>query len=232
MNSAKASFLARVWHKVFPQVTDFQALLAEQCRWLEQTLQALEAFLEDAGTEHVLEVRRCIESGRMLGRDSLDRLHRSFITRIDREDIYLLLTRVDHVFDYAETSMRELEVLDVKADAWMKAMVAQLCDGAAALTEGFKRFRERPEQAEPCAARARAAEREVEELYRKALAEMFAGDDLQTVPGAAGALTGKECIEYLVERIKRREVYRHLSNAADRLAHVGEALHDLSVKYG
>jgi len=232
MSSAKESFLARLWHKVFPQVTDFQALLARQCRLLEQTLQALEAFLDDPRAEHVAEVRHGIESGRMLGRDSLDRLHRSFITRIDREDIYLLLTRVDHVFDYAETSMRELEVLDVKADTWMKAMVAQLRDGATALTEGFQRFRERPEQAEPCAARARDAEREVEELYRKALADMFAGEDFQKAVGGAAAQSGRECIEFLVDRIKRREVYRHLSNAADRLAHVGEALHDLSVKYG
>jgi hypothetical protein len=26
-------------------------------------------------------------------------------------------------------------------------------------------------------------------------------------------------------------VYRHLSNAADRLAHAGEALRDISIKY-
>ncbi|MGD2129648.1 MAG: DUF47 family protein [Lysobacterales bacterium] len=232
MNSPKERFLVRVWHKVFPQVPDFQALIAEQCRLLEQTWQALEAFLDDARTEHVHEVRRCIDSGRALGRDGLDRLHRSFITRIDREDIYLLLTRVDHVFDYAETSMRELEVLGVSADTWMKAMVAQLREGASALTEGFVRFRERPEQAEPFAARARHAEREVEALYRDALAELFAGEGYQSATNNAATLSGRECIEFVVDRIKRREVYRHLSNAADRLAHVGEALHDLSVKYG
>jgi len=232
MSSPKESFLVRLWHKVFPQVPDFQALIARQCRLLEQTLKALEAFLEDAQDVHVSEVRRCIESGRSLGRDGLDLLHRTFITRIDREDIYLLLNRVDHVFDYAETSMRELEVLGVSADTSMKAMVRQLREGAAALTEGFDHFRKQPELAEPYAERARHAEREVEALYRDALAEMFAGDDYHSATSNAAELSGKECIEFVVDRIKRREVYRHLSNAADRLAHVGEALHDLSVKYG
>ena len=49
---------------------------------------------------------------------------------------------------------------------------------------------------------------------------------------AAGRqLPGRECVEFVIDRIKRREVYRHLSNAAERLARVGETLHDLSVKY-
>jgi hypothetical protein len=47
---------------------------------------------------------------------------------------------------------------------------------------------------------------------------------------SAGSDAGK-CLEFLVIRIKRREVYRHLSNAADRLDHAGDALRDISIKY-
>ena len=231
MTSPKENVLARAWHAFFPRVPDFQAKIAEQCRLLERALQLLESFLDDMRIGNADEVRQCIELGRSLASESLDRLHRTFITRIDREDIYLLITRVDHVFDYVETSMRELEVLKVAPDRWMKTMVAQLHEGAGALTEGFERFRQDPDKAEPGAARARRAERAVEATYREALAEMFAIDDYPDTAGAAGAPSGKQCIEFLVDRIKRREVYRHLSNAADRLAHAGEALHDLSVKY-
>jgi hypothetical protein len=112
----------------------------------------------------------------------------------------------------------------------MTAMVAALREGAAALTEGFERFRVRPAEAEPFAARARHAEREVEALYQKALAELFATDAGKELLGDA-APTSQACVTFLFDRMKRREIYRHLSNAADRLAHVGEALHDLSVKY-
>ena len=232
MTSPNENILVRVWHAFFPRVPDFQAKIAEQSRLLEQALRLLESFLDDSRVENAREVRQCIAQGRSLARSSLDRLHRTFITRIDREDIYLLITRIDHVFDYVETSMRELEVLGLTPDRWMKTMVEQLRKGAGALTRGFECFRENPERAEPCAARARRAERAVEASYRKALAEMFAIDDYPDATGEGGAPSGKECIEFLVDRIKRREVYRHLSNAADRLAHVGEALHDLSVKYG
>ena len=34
----------------------------------------------------------------------------------------------------------------------------------------------------------------------------------------------------MTEIMKRREVYRHLSNGADRLAHAGQTLHDIIVK--
>jgi uncharacterized protein len=231
MNSQKKPFLVRAWRAVFPQVPDIQRRLVEQSRLLERALRALESFLDDAGTGRAREVRQYVRQGRTLARSSLDQLNRTFITRIDREDIYLLITRVDHVFDYAETSLRELEVLEVGADEWMRAMARQLRKGASALTRGFESFREQPKQAEPFAARARRAERSVEALYRKALAEMFAGEAYRRIASAEAASSGKECIEFLVDRIKRREVYRHLSNAADRLAHVGEALHDASVKY-
>ncbi len=33
-----------------------------------------------------------------------------------------------------------------------------------------------------------------------------------------------------MEAFKRREVYRHMSNAADRLAHAGATLYDIVVK--
>ena len=54
-------------------------------------------------------------------------------------------------------------------------------------------------------------ERKCEKAYRRALAELFQGDD------------------YL-NMFKRREIYRHLSNAADRVAAAGNRLHDIVVK--
>jgi uncharacterized protein Yka (UPF0111/DUF47 family) len=231
MKARRNGLLERTWHALFPQVPDFQALVTEQCRLLEQTLEALAAYLDEARGEHAQTVRRSVKHANEFGQRNLDLLHRSFITRIDREDIYVLITRVDHVFDYAATSVRELELLEVAADRWMIAMVRQLRKGAAALTEGLERFRRQPAEAEPLAALARRAEREVESLYRKALAELFAGEAYQAIIDRTAAPSGRECVEFIIDRIKRREVYRHLSNAADRLARVGETLHDLSVKY-
>ena len=37
-------------------------------------------------------------------------------------------------------------------------------------------------------------------------------------------------IHLVIDIFKHREVYRHLSNASDRLARAGEVLHDIVVK--
>lgn len=42
--------------------------------------------------------------------------------------------------------------------------------------------------------------------------------------------TGPAALAQVVELFKRREIYRHLSNAGDRIAHAGDSLHDIVVK--
>jgi uncharacterized protein Yka (UPF0111/DUF47 family) len=230
MNERKDGRLPAIWYRVFPRVPDFQAAIAARCRLLETALGELEEYLAKGSSERAQVVRGYVDRAHEETRRDLDRLNRSFITRIDREDIDILLNRVDHVFDYVASAVREFELLDVAADQWMSGMVTALRDGASALTEGCERFRDQPEQAEPFAASARLAEQKIESLYREALAELFSAD---AVPPRLGAGSDPQAlIAFIFDRIKRREVYRHLSNAADRLAHVGEALHDLGVKYG
>ncbi|HOV07437.1 MAG TPA: hypothetical protein PLV27_09290, partial [Anaerolineaceae bacterium] len=65
------------------------------------------------------------------------------------------------------------------------------------------------------AQRAKALENRVETVYREALADMFIEtDDVHT----------------LVNILKLREVYRHLSNAADRGDEAANVLADIIVK--
>jgi len=80
-----------------------------------------------------------------------------------------------------------------------------------ALVGGFDKLGSQPASAADDANAARKAERKVEKLYRKALAELFQGDDF-------------------IHMFKRREIYRHLANAADRMAHCANTLHDIVVK--
>lgn len=232
MISNLATWLRISWQRIFPPMPDFQGMLGEQCRCLVNTLEALSAYLAEGDAHLAARVRECVTRGHDQRRRDLDRLHRSFVTPIDREDIDLLMTRVGHVFDYAETAVREIELLALPADEWMREMTEQLLVGARTLSEGIDTFAKAPADAAPQAELARRAERKVEDVYRRALVEMFQGETYRALvrdPGDPGA---RACLDFLVAQIKRREVYRHLSNAADRLAHAGEALHDLSVKYG
>jgi len=72
MKTRRESLIKRLWRAVFPQVPDFQARVAEQCRLLEQALQALAAFLEQARGEHAQEVRHCVQRAHALRQRNLD----------------------------------------------------------------------------------------------------------------------------------------------------------------
>lgn len=90
-------------------------------------------------------------------------------------------------------------------------MALHLRDGVLALKAGYGKLTKRPGTvAEDCRT-ARKSERSVEKIYRLALADLFQGDDF-------------------INMFKRREIYRHLSNAADRIAHCADTLQDIVVK--
>ncbi len=61
----------------------------------------------------------------------------------------------------------------------------------------------------------RRLENRVEAVYREAIADLFASAD---------------DVEHIVEMLKKREVYRHLSNAADRGDEAANVISDIVVK--
>jgi uncharacterized protein Yka (UPF0111/DUF47 family) len=84
--------------------------------------------------------------------------------------------------------------------------------GTDALALGFNRLaKDRPSRRRRRRFRAQVPSARCEKAYRRAIAELFQGDDY-------------------INMFKRREIYRHLSNAADRMANCANTLHDIVVK--
>lgn len=221
----------RAWEMVVPPMTDFHALLTEQCENLESASKSLQAYLQDGDPALAPPVREWVRAGHALRDRNLTQLHRTFITPIDREDIYTLAMTIDHILDYIKNTVREVEVLKLKPDHWMQSMAEQLTLGAQMLRQGLGLLRDGKAAEVAKSVNLRHQERHIEKLYRKALVEMFEGEEYQQICAETANPSSREAIEFVINRIKRREVYRHLSNAADRLAHAGEALRDISVKY-
>jgi uncharacterized protein Yka (UPF0111/DUF47 family) len=76
-------------------------------------------------------------------------------------------------------------------------------------------LRERPQVALQHATRAKKLENRAEGLYREALAELF---------------QQPKTLDDIMLMLKRREVYRHLSNAADRGDEAANIISDIVVK--
>jgi uncharacterized protein Yka (UPF0111/DUF47 family) len=205
------SLLKRILDRLLPRSADFFQMLAEQSRHVEQTVSLLVRYMETGATEVGLQIKEDEHAADRVKAYNMHTLNEAFSTPIDREDIYRAICTLDEVVNSCKDAVNEMSALQLMPDAFMLEMAQYLHVGVVALTAGYGKLSSAPSAASADADRARKAERKVEKLYRKALAELFQGDDY-------------------IHMFKRREIYRHLTNAAERMAHCANTLHDIVVK--
>lgn len=248
ITDTSTSRFSQLLSAMFPRMPDFHGLLNDQCDLVVRAMDEFVAFMETGDAAKAKEVRQLEHEGDKLKARNIDVLNRSFSTPFDREDIYRAITTIDEGLNYAKTTVREMEVLGIEPDTHMLEIARLLHQGAKALQTGFARLKANPLAAERDAAAVRKTERQTEKVYRKAIAELFdpehyaqalaerrrePGDDLELLlepMDQAGCSSVAKGLSFVMEALKRREIYRHLSNAADHLAHAGDILHDIVVK--
>ncbi len=205
---------------------DFHAMLASQCAVVVEALEALEDYARDGAEEDGLRVRALEKEGDRRRALTLDTLARAFATPIDRGAIHMAATAIDDVLNYAKTTVREMEILEVPPDRWTAALAGHLRVGGVALRDGYAALREDPAAAHTAARAVHKAERDAEKAYRAAVADVLAAGRTGTLTTFDRAAVEGAIGEVLIA-MRRREVYRHLSNAADRLDAAGRGLLDI-----
>ena len=175
----------------------FFDILSSQAAKTLEGLDALWNFAENGTKENANLVRDVERQADELRRILIEELDSTFITPIDREDIYALSRAIDDVVDYANTTVDEMEIYEVKGDEHIKEMVNILRKAARELDDAVKILKDYPKIASEHAVKAKSYENQMEKAYHVALAALFKGTDT-------------------VYMLKMREIYRHLSNAADR----------------
>lgn len=208
------SLLASLLERFFPKMPDFFILLYEQSCQVEHTVNLLVRYMEsndDDGPDVGQQIRQDEHAADKVKVHNIHTLNEAFSTPIDREDLYRAIVHLDEIVNYCKDTVSEMDALGVKPDAFTLQMAQHLQEGTAALRAGFEKLNKNPAESAADADLSRRAERKVEKLYRKALAQLFQGDDY-------------------IHMFKRREIYRHLTNAAERMAHCANTLHDIVVK--
>lgn len=224
------SFIWRLKEAVFPTMPDFPALLNEQCDVLVETTGRLLEFMKNNSQEDGEAVRALEHRGDELKARNLSMLGQAFATCMDREDIRRATTTIDMVMNYCKTTIREMQILNVSPDDAMVEMVTVLHEGAMVLRDGYRHVQ--PGGTGQDIARTdyelvMKAERNIEKVYRRSIARLFtAEDELQALADKAPGAKAK-AVAKVIEMFKRREVYRHLSNAGDELARAGSILRDI-----
>lgn len=211
MSEATPSLLSRILGHVFPKTPDFFKLIAEQCEQVSHSVNDLVEFMKTGDLELGKKIKQDEHQADLIKIRNIHALNEAFSTPIDREDIYRAIADLDRIVTYCKTTVSEMDVLGVPSDTFTLEKAKLLQEGVDALVAGFGKLSSNPRSAADDADKARKAQRQVERLYRIALAELFKGDD------------------YL-NMFKRREIYRHLSNAAHNMAHCANTLHDIVVK--
>ena len=193
----------------------FLKLIHEQASLTLEGLEALKTFMlsSDPVASALLSTKEkeADEARRIL----IDELNKTFITPFDREDIFSLSRTIDDVLDYAYSTVSEMEILKVEPTNFMQQMASILRDAAYELLMAVDRLEDHPGVANDHAQRAKSLENRVEEVYRAALADLFGG---------------AEDMQHVIKMLKSREVYRHLSNAADRGDEAANVIADIIVK--
>ena len=182
---------------IFPRERNFYAMLSAQASKSLEGIEALVRFVETPNPENAKGVKDKEQEADELRRVLIEDLDTSFVTPLDREDIFALSRVVDDIVDYANTTVDEMEIYEVGPDKHLREMVDILRKGAREIADAVKILKSYPHIAMEHAIQAKSYENAMEKAYHAALADLFKRTDT-------------------VYMLKMREIYRHLSNAADR----------------
>ena len=195
----------------FPERRDFYKMLSAQAAKVEEGMLALHEFMDSADPGEGRRVEEIEKEADELRRQLIDGLNRTFITPMDREDIFALSRTIDDVCDYAKSTVEEMLLFQVGPNQHLKKMAEILSSGAGDVSAAVGFMRSDPKAATDHIVRVKKTENRMEYLYREALAELFKQTDLIAI-------------------LKLREIYRHISNAADRLDEAADIIGDILVK--
>jgi uncharacterized protein len=171
----------------------------------DQNIRALAARIKEIEHETDVITHTCVE-----------RLHKTFITPLDREDIHQLITRMDDVMDYIESAaiavaLYELTEMTAAARALADVLV-RATEAVAVAVAGLKNVKRADGILQACI-EVNRLENEGDEILRGALADLFRG---ATDP-------------LLV--LKWKEVYEALENATDRCEDVANVIEGVVLEH-
>lgn len=144
--------------------------------------------------------------------DIMQRIDRSFVTPLDREDIHLLANRLDNVVDLIDGTSRRATMFQIKERRDMAvALIDVLVACAESLAKGVSEIRT-PAAVYKTARRVKELEEKADALYAKAISKLFTG-----TPDP-------------LEVMKWKEIFDNLEHAVDECEDVANVLESISLK--
>lgn len=140
----------------------------------------------------------------------MDDLQNTFITPIDREDIFHISVCLFGMAKYAQTTLEEIYLLDVKPDKFIREMVEKVKLETKEIYQAISRLMKNPRIAYDHVVNVTKLETRIDKTYREGIKELFENKE--------------NLVSNLQNILHLREVYRHISNMSDKAEAAAEAL--------
>ena len=201
--------------RLLPREEKFFDLFEQQATHIVSAARALEELTLDYADAKAKaqQIKDLEHAGDTLTHEIVRRLNTTFITPIDREDIYALASRLDDVLDLIDAVADRLLIYKIKAPT----------DGSIGMAKIIVKTAEETDRAVRClrtlspfyhkhAVEVNRLENEADRLLRDQLAALFEG--------------GTDAIEV----IKWKDLYDKVEDALDRCEDVGNVLQSIALK--
>ncbi len=164
-------------------------------------IEFLEKNLDSITDQTIKEKKKIIDEIIDIKSILMDDLHNTFITPIDREDIYNISIALFEMAYYSLTTLEEMFLFEVKSDEFIKTMVEKVKMEAIEIYKAIERLKKNPRVADEHLIKVTKMETRIDKIYRDAV-KILLGD--------------KQLLASELQRVLHtREIYRHISNMSD-----------------
>lgn len=163
------------------------------------------------------EIREIEHIGDELVHDIMNRLNKSFITPLDREDIHALTGALDDVIDYVDSVAERLIMFQIRNPTphatELSRIIVRSSEEIAQSVTLLRNMRDTETLSKQCA-KINQLENDADQVLREALANLF-----------------KDGSRDPLDVIKWKDIYEHLEMATDKCEDVANIIETIVVKY-
>jgi predicted phosphate transport protein (TIGR00153 family) len=203
--------------KLFPREIDFFEIFDKASLNLTKAASLMVALMENFDNIEVRakEIYEVEQDGDILTHDIMKKLNKTFITPIDREDLYALASRLDDVLDLIWGAVDRLAVFKIRETTQEAiSMSKSLLTTTEAMHKAIHKLKEKNySHVQEYCIEINRLENRVDRDFRDALGKLF--DEVKDP----------------ILIIKWKEIYEHLENATDKCEDVANVLEAIVLKY-
>ena len=203
--------------RLLPREEEFFDLFVAVAERNKQASKLLRTLFESPAERRVAPIeaiKRLEHEADQITHEVVNRLDRTFITPLDREDIYQLASDLDDVMDVMDGTARRAQIFRVgDAPAGVRQLVEVIERMVAVLAEGVGGLKKGADVMKACV-EAKNLEEEGDAIYHEALGKLF------------------DTERNAIELIKWKEIYDNLERTLDQAEDVANVLESITLKHG